>query len=69
VRGLPAGQERWVIELELEIPADVAHEQESQDLSGRLLKRLEADPDFGDWGRRRYGSAVIGAGRGELTDA
>src|SRR5438105_6716931 len=48
-RGVLAGQERWVIEIDLEVPADVAHEQQAVELSEKLLDHLAEDPTLANW--------------------
>jgi hypothetical protein len=48
-RGVPRGKERWVIAVDIEIPADVTSEEQAGRIASKLLDDLAADPRLKDF--------------------
>lgn len=48
-RGVAKGKERWVVEIEVHLPADAEHEAEAWTIAERFMAHLEADEMFKDF--------------------
>jgi len=47
--GVPAGKERWVVSIEINVPADVDHESDAHRVADKLMDHFESDPYLKGW--------------------
>lgn len=48
-RGVAKAKERWVVSIELDVPADVAHEADAWRVADELIDHLASDPRLEGW--------------------
>lgn len=48
-RGVTKSKERWVVSIDLEVPADAAHEADAWPIADELVDHLASDPRLKGW--------------------